>query len=71
MEVKEGDKIRPAVIETGVTDGSIVQIISGLKEGDEVITAMKKGKVATEKKEEESQNNPFVQQRMGPGPGRR
>ena len=65
--VKEGNIIRPVRIETGVTDGSILQIVSGLSEGDEIVTAMKTGSVATKKKtaNEETQKSPFIQERPG------
>ena len=41
--VKDGATIKPVAIETGVTDGVNVEIISGLNEGDQVITSMEMG----------------------------
>lgn len=36
--VKEGEKAKIRVVETGIQDGTNIEIISGLKPGDEVIT---------------------------------
>ena len=72
--IKEDDIIKPARIETGVTDGINIQIVSGLNEGDEVVTSMEKGTKTTVKaekneKKEETQKSPFVPERPG-RPGR-
>jgi HlyD family secretion protein len=63
--VKEGHIIRPVRVETGVTDGSTLQIISGLNEGDEIVIAMSNGRDVTENKSdsEETQKSPFVPER--------
>jgi HlyD family secretion protein len=74
--IKNDDAIRPARVITGVTDGTNIEIISGLNEGDEVVTAMKlSSKKKTEKTKKETQKSPFIPQRpdrgQGQGPGRR
>ena len=38
--VKEGDKMKQVDVGLGLSDGSFVEVISGLSEGDEVITAI-------------------------------
>ncbi len=58
--VKNGDQIKAVNIETGMNDGVNIQVISGLNEGDEVITAM--GSKKTAEKEEKS-SNPFMPKR--------
>ena len=40
---KDGATIKPVTIETGVTDGMNIEIISGLNAGDQVIISMKIG----------------------------
>jgi len=40
--IKNGEMIRPQKIESGNTDGINYEIISGLKEGDEVVTSLSK-----------------------------
>lgn len=66
--VKDGGIIRPAMIETGIDDGSNVEIVSGLDEGAKVVTAMEVITAATEKSddsEDDEQKSPFVQDRPG------
>ncbi len=65
--VKDGATIKPVTIETGVTDGMIIEIISGLNEGDQVITSMEMGSTISSDYEEseETQKSPFVQERPG------
>ena len=70
--IKEGNVIKPVMIETGVTDDVHLQVVSGLKEGDSVVTSMEKGiqdAVETEEKEETAKS-PFVQERPGRPGGR-
>jgi HlyD family secretion protein len=68
--VKGDDGIKPVRVEIGINDGSNIQIISGLKEGDLIVTSME---VATKdnKKESDEENettSPFVQEgQKGPG----
>ncbi|MGD9899486.1 MAG: efflux RND transporter periplasmic adaptor subunit, partial [Calditrichaceae bacterium] len=68
--VKNGSIIKPVAVETGVTDGVSVEIISGLNEGDQVITSMEAGSNTSKNvaKSEETQS-PFVQEAPG-RPGR-
>jgi HlyD family secretion protein len=67
--IKDGDLIKPVLVETGINDGSKIEIISGLEEGDLVVTSMEKVsgnsiKLSDEAKETTS---PFVQERKGGG----
>jgi len=72
--VKEGSSIKPVPVETGINDGSNIEILAGLTEGDLVITSMEEvtgKKVKEESQDEEEQSSPFVQERGGrPGPPR-
>ncbi len=63
--VKTGNIIKPVRIEIGVTDGTNTQVISGLKENDEVIVAMELGgkEAPDNKTTTETQKSPFVQER--------
>ena len=65
--VKNGATIKPVTIETGVTDGMTIEIISGLNEGDMVITSMEMGSTigSDYEESEETQKSPFVQERPG------
>lgn len=67
--IKEGDIIRPARIEIGIDDGTNVEIVSGLNEGAEVITAMEAGSSGSSKSnnndDDNEQKSPFVQERPG------
>jgi HlyD family secretion protein len=66
--VKLESTIQPALVETGINNGSDVEIISGLKEGDVVILSMKQAE-AGEEGEEAEFRSPFMPQ--PPGRGRR
>lgn len=72
--VKNGDLIKPAMIEIGLSDGINIEVVSGLNLGDEVVTSMEIGTVETETDEEnnEAQKSPFVPEGPGKrgGPGR-
>lgn len=72
--VKNGDFIKPAMIETGLSDGINIEVISGLNLGDEVVTSMEIGTVENNDDEEnnETQKSPFVPEGPGKrnGPGR-
>ena len=67
--VKEGSSIKPVPVETGINDGSNIEILAGLTEGDLVITSMEEvtGKKVKEEslEEEKEQSSPFVQKRGG------
>jgi len=66
--VKEGEIIRPVPVEIGVDDGTNVEIVSGLEEGDEVITAMSIATSESAKEEDKTDGkSPFIQE----GPGKR
>lgn len=69
--IKNGDIIKPVMIETGMSDGINLEILSGLNEGDEVVTSMEIGNNGSVENEgEEAQKSPFVQERPGrPGGG--
>ncbi len=59
------------MVETGMSDGVNLEIISGLDAGDEIVTSMEIGNSASDKSEEdeETQKSPFVQERPGGGSG--
>lgn len=66
--VKEGDAIRPVIIEIGIDDGTNVEVISGLNTGDEAITSMTlstPGSSNADKAVNDKQKSPFVQERPG------
>lgn len=68
--VKEGNSIRPVHVETGINDGSNVEILAGLSEGDLVVTAMEEitgKKIKEDSDKDEQQSSPFVQERGGKG----
>jgi HlyD family secretion protein len=65
--VKKDSLIRPVPVETGLDDDINTEIISGLKEGEEVITSMEKQTAATTAKAAAS--NPFMPR--PPGANRR
>ena len=68
--VKDGNSMKPVAVETGINDGSHIEVLAGLSAGDLVVTSMEKvsGK-KTEKKdqEDEEKSSPFVQVRGGKG----
>ena len=62
--VKQGQTIRAIAVETGISDGTLTEIISGLKAGETVIIGNKSnGMPNDEESEEEKSTNPFM-----PGP---
>jgi len=44
--VKKGNSIQPRMVETGMEDGALVEILSGVHEGDSIITAVTKASVS-------------------------
>ncbi|MBR6989915.1 MAG: efflux RND transporter periplasmic adaptor subunit [Bacteroidaceae bacterium] len=62
---KQGNTFTAHKVETGITNGSVTEIISGVKEGTKVVTELNLTGVPTQ--QEEGSNNPFM---PGP-PGRR
>jgi HlyD family secretion protein len=69
--IKNGDLMKPIMVETGMTDGSNLEILSGLNVGDEIVTSMEIGNssLAENNESEETQKSPFVQERPSGGPG--
>jgi HlyD family secretion protein len=60
--VKDGDMVKPVMIESGSSDGSYTEVISGLNEGDEIVVSMTANVKA---KTEKSTTSPFMPQRPG------
>ncbi len=69
--IKNGDLMKPMMVETGITDGTNLEILSGLSEGDEIVTSMEIGNssLVESTESEETQKSPFVQESPGGGPG--
>ena len=70
--IKDGNLIKPVRVETGINDGNMIEILSGIYEGDEVILSMAIGTekeiVKTDKStSDDEQTSPFIQQRKGGG----
>ena len=64
--IKENDIIRPARVEVGITDGTTMEIISGIEEGQEVVLAMEElSKAETKKSDSEVATSPFMPKRPG------
>lgn len=62
--VREGNVIKAYAVQTGITNGTLTQIVSGVKEGVEVITEIKATVPGEEKASaEEQERSPFA-----PGP---
>ena len=61
--VKDEEMIKPVRVETGISDGSDVEILSGLNEGDEVVISMTAS--ADIEKAEKTTSSPFMPQRPG------
>jgi len=64
--LKQGDKLIPIRVKTGISDGSMTEIIGNIKEGDEVIT----GTVSSTANKTPTQQNPFAPQMPGGRGGR-
>ena len=58
--IKSGDQIHPAAVETGLDNGSLVEIKSGLQAGDEVILSMAQTGGTTEVKTSNAAKSPFM-----------
>lgn len=62
--VREGNVIKAYAVQTGITNGTLTQIVSGVKEGVEVITEIKAAEPGEEEAAaEEQERSPFA-----PGP---
>ncbi len=75
--LKDGDHIRPVVIEIGIDGDSNIEIISGLQEGNIIVTSFaygEDGNTNGTSKKNDDQKSPFVQERpnrkSGGGPPR-
>jgi len=75
--VKNGERMHPVVIEVGVNDGSNIEVISGLEEGNILVTSFEftgGAVVDNAGKSDDEQKSPFVQDRPkrkgGQGPPR-
>lgn len=65
--VREGNVIKAYAVQTGITNGTLTQIVSGIKEGAEVITEIKAAVTGEEEAAaEEQERSPFA-----PGPRNR
>jgi HlyD family secretion protein len=58
--VKQGTTIEECTIKTGTTDGVLVQVLQGLKEGDEVVYAMSVASEKTQTSTSTSAGSPFM-----------
>ncbi|MDY6800562.1 MAG: efflux RND transporter periplasmic adaptor subunit [Bacteroidota bacterium] len=67
--IKNDNHVHPVVIEVGIDDGSNMQVISGLEEGDVIVTSLELiggSDLALAKSEnDDEQKSPFVQERPG------
>lgn len=66
--IKDGDLMHPTVIEVGMDDGSNIEVISGLEEGNMVVTSFGFSSSSNTKnmsKKDDEQKSPFVQGRSG------
>lgn len=66
--IKNGDIIHPVVIEVGIDDGSTIEVVSELEEGNVIVTSfeLSNGSVNNNiSTKNDEQNNPFVQERSG------
>ena len=64
--VKNGDQMRPLVIEVGIDDGSNIEVISGLEEGYVLITSFELSdgsEITAASQKDEEQKSPFIQER--------
>ncbi len=58
--IKAGDQIHPVTVETGLDNGSLVEIRSGLQVGDEVILSMTQTGGSAEVKSGKAASSPFM-----------
>lgn len=64
--IKKGESIFPVHIKTGLSDAVDIQVVDGLKEGDEVILSIRNEALGSKKASTGSENvNPFMPQRPG------
>lgn len=63
--IKEGNKIVPKGINIGVNDGINVQVLSGISEGDNIITGISQISSASSSEKSEGELSPFMPKRPG------
>lgn len=68
--IKKGENIRPVHIKTGLSDLVNVQVIKGLKEGEEVILSVRNESFGDKKDSGPASVNPFMPQRRSRRTGR-
>ena len=56
--VKEGPNLKAIAVETGMTNGTLTQIVSGISAGTEVLTDVQNGMMDEEP--EQANSNPFM-----------
>jgi HlyD family secretion protein len=61
--VKQGKLIHPVKVTIGINDGNTAEVKSGLKEGDEVVTAIDAPSAASKGSEGKEARSPFMPQR--------
>lgn len=61
--VYDGNRMEPRTIETGVSDGSFVEIRAGLTEGEDVVLAVKVAEISD--KQAKTASSPFIPKRPG------
>jgi HlyD family secretion protein len=58
--VKEGDNIQERTIHIGTSDGVVVQVLDGLREGDEVVLSMNVVSAQPTAENEATSESPFM-----------
>ena len=58
--VKKGPELHAIPVELGTTNGTLTQVLSGLSEGDKVITEVVNGAAALEEANAPQTQNPFA-----------
>jgi len=61
--MQQGNVFKAVAVTTGTTNGTLTEILSGLSEGDKVITSFEIGQTEEDEDDSSSNNNPFM-----PGP---
>lgn len=61
--IKEGNTIHPVKVKTGMTDETTLEIISGLREGDQVVLSM--SQITSAEAKTETASSPFMPKRPG------
>ncbi|NWJ50141.1 MAG: efflux RND transporter periplasmic adaptor subunit [Bacteroidetes bacterium] len=66
--LKKGNEIEPVKVVTGLSDGTKMEIKSGVSDGDEVIFAMQSSTTNSDTAKKETVSSPFMPKRPGGGP---